>query len=69
MREFSEEQERDLGWGSLTYEDSHRMHLCTRGKPLLMVIPPEGTTISCPIHPAGHFCERSADYLDEFGEG
>ena len=28
---------------------------CTRGKPLLMVIPPEGITISCPVHPNGHF--------------
>lgn len=28
---------------------------CTRGKPLLMIIPPEGITIPCDIHPEGHF--------------
>jgi hypothetical protein len=28
---------------------------CTARKPLLMVIPSEGTTIPCPVHPEGHF--------------
>ena len=27
---------------------------CTLGKPLWMVIPPEGAHISCPVHPEGH---------------
>ena len=27
---------------------------CTLVKPLWMVIPPEGTHISCPVHPEGH---------------
>jgi len=27
---------------------------CTAHKPLLMVIPPGGTHLSCPVHPEGH---------------
>jgi hypothetical protein len=27
---------------------------CTAHKPLLMVVPPEGAHISCPVHPEGH---------------
>ena len=27
---------------------------CVLGKPLMMVIPPEGIHLSCPVHPAGH---------------
>ncbi len=33
---------------------------CTVGKPLLMVIPPEGITLYCPIHPKGHFIKGSS---------
>ena len=29
--------------------------MCTALKPLMMVIPTEGTTIHCPIHKEGHF--------------
>ncbi len=28
---------------------------CTAWKPLMMVIPPDGITISCPVHKDGHF--------------
>jgi hypothetical protein len=28
---------------------------CTANKPLWMVIPEEGITIPCPVHPKGHF--------------
>lgn len=28
---------------------------CTALKPIWMVIPPEGITIPCPVHPKGHF--------------
>lgn len=55
MSEFSEEQEQDLGWSRLDYTDRLRIEQCTLHKPLLIVIPPEGVTIPCPVHPEGHF--------------
>lgn len=31
------------------------MEQCTAHKPLLIIIPPEGTIIPCPVHLKGHF--------------
>jgi len=32
---------------------------CILNKPLLMVIPPEGIVLPCPVHPGGHFVHGS----------
>ena len=39
----------------LTLEGTKMYNMCTALKPLMMVIPSEGITISCPIHEKGHF--------------
>lgn len=36
-------------------EEQERLRDCSARKPLHMYIPPEGTIISCPVHPEGHF--------------
>lgn len=41
---------------------------CTANKPLLLVIPPEGITIPCPIHEKGHFVKGSSMLLVEDGK-
>lgn len=47
------------------YPTPQELRDCTANKPLLMVIPPEGTTITCPIHPQGHFIQGTAIYLSD----
>ena len=43
-----------------TEKEARMVDRCTARQPLMMVIPPQGVTISCPIHKGGHFIRGSS---------